>query len=87
MRIWRSIDAVPADLRTVVTIGNFDGVHLGHRAVIDRVKAMAADLDAATARNYDLTVEWYFAPDSALYATGFRREIDGLVVRTPPRQI
>jgi iron complex outermembrane recepter protein len=38
------------------------------------------DLEAATAKNYDLTVEWYFAPDSAIYATGFRREIDGLVV-------
>jgi iron complex outermembrane recepter protein len=38
------------------------------------------DLDAAQAKNYDLTVEWYFAPDSAVYATGFRREIDGLVV-------
>lgn len=38
------------------------------------------DLEAATSKNYDLTVEWYFAPDSAVYATGFRREIDGLVV-------
>jgi TonB-dependent receptor len=38
------------------------------------------DLEAATAKNYDLTVEWYFAPDSAVYATAFRREIDGLVV-------
>jgi len=38
------------------------------------------DLEAATAKNYDLTAEWYFAPDSALYATAFRREIDGLVV-------
>ena len=38
------------------------------------------DLEAAQAKNYDLTVEWYFATDSAVYATGFRREIDGLVV-------
>ena len=35
MQIWRSLDEVPADLgRTVVIIGNFDGVHLGHRHVI-----------------------------------------------------
>ena len=35
MRIWRSLDDVPADLgRTVVVIGNFDGVHLGHRHVL-----------------------------------------------------
>lgn len=30
--------------------------------------------------NYDLGLEWYFDRDSALYATLFRREIDGLVV-------
>ena len=34
VRIWRSLDDVPADLgRTVVVIGNFDGVHQGHRHV------------------------------------------------------
>lgn len=38
------------------------------------------DLDPTEATNYDFAVEWYFAPDSILYATLFRREIDGLVV-------
>lgn len=34
---------VPADLGpTVVTIGNFDGVHLGHRAMLARVAEIAA---------------------------------------------
>jgi riboflavin kinase/FMN adenylyltransferase len=32
-----------------VTIGAFDGVHLGHRSVIDRTRAEAAALGAATA--------------------------------------
>ncbi len=42
MRIWRSLDDVPADLgRTVVVIGNFDGVHLGHRHVIRRARELA----------------------------------------------
>ena len=45
MRIWRSLDAVPADLgRTVVTIGNFDGVHLGHQHVIRRAREVAEEL-------------------------------------------
>ncbi len=45
MQIWRSIDEVPADLgRTVVTIGNFDGVHLGHQHVIARAREVAAGL-------------------------------------------
>jgi TonB-dependent receptor len=38
------------------------------------------DLVAAKGKNYDLTAEWYFAEDSAIYGTIFRREIDGLVV-------
>jgi riboflavin kinase/FMN adenylyltransferase len=33
----------------VVTIGAYDGVHSGHRQLIDRVRAMAADLDATSA--------------------------------------
>ena len=42
MRIWRSLDDVPSDLgRTVVVIGNFDGVHLGHRHVVQRARELA----------------------------------------------
>ncbi len=39
---------VPAD-EHVLTIGVFDGVHIGHRTVIDRVKAIAADLGVGSA--------------------------------------
>ena len=42
MRVWHSLDEVPADLgRTVVVIGNFDGVHLGHQHVIGRARERA----------------------------------------------
>jgi riboflavin kinase/FMN adenylyltransferase len=34
---------------TVVTIGVYDGVHLGHQSLIRRVRAMSAELGAATA--------------------------------------
>jgi riboflavin kinase/FMN adenylyltransferase len=42
VQIWRSLDDVPADLgRTVVVIGNFDGVHLGHQHVVREARAVA----------------------------------------------
>ena len=44
VQIWRSLDEVPADLgSTVVVIGNFDGVHLGHRHVVSRAREIAED--------------------------------------------
>lgn len=38
MNIWNGIDAFPADAPGVVaTIGNYDGVHLGHQAILRQV--------------------------------------------------
>jgi riboflavin kinase/FMN adenylyltransferase len=40
---WHGLDDIPADLGpTVVTLGNFDGVHRGHREVLTRVVREAA---------------------------------------------
>ncbi len=45
MTIWRTFDEIPADLAaSAVTIGNFDGVHRGHRAVIARARQAADEL-------------------------------------------
>lgn len=42
MESWRSLAEVPGDLgRTVVVVGNFDGVHLGHRHVLARARELA----------------------------------------------
>jgi TonB-dependent receptor len=38
------------------------------------------DLKPTHSKNLDLTAEWYFQKDSALYGTVFKRKIDGLVV-------
>ena len=46
MLIWRSFEEVPGDLGpTAVVIGNFDGVHLGHRHVLARAREIAAERD------------------------------------------
>ena len=36
-------------------------------------------LEPTESKNYDLGLEWYFSPGSAVYATLFRREIEGMV--------
>lgn len=49
MRVWRDFSEVPSDLgRTVVTIGNFDGMHLGHQHVVQRAREVAAEVGAET---------------------------------------
>ena len=56
VRAWRDLSEVPADLgRTVVTIGNFDGMHLGHQHVVRRARKMAAEVgaDAVVAVTFD----------------------------------
>lgn len=45
MRVWRDFSEVPSELgRTVVTIGNFDGMHLGHQHVVRRAREVAAEV-------------------------------------------
>lgn len=44
MKIFRSVEEVPDGFGpSAVTIGKFDGVHSGHRAVIGRLREVAAD--------------------------------------------
>ena len=54
MRIWLSIEDVPADLgRTVVTIGNFDGVHRGHQRVLAEARHVAGEEGHVVAVTFD----------------------------------
>lgn len=38
------------------------------------------DLDPVESKNIDVSLEWYFAPGSSLYATYFTRDIEGIVI-------
>ncbi|HEV2462441.1 MAG TPA: bifunctional riboflavin kinase/FAD synthetase [Acidobacteriaceae bacterium] len=49
MQIFRSLDSLPAWLgRTVLAIGNFDGVHRGHQAILSNIQRCAAETGAAS---------------------------------------
>ena len=55
MLSWTSTSEVPADFAaTAVTIGKFDGVHLGHQALLSRVVDLAEEnMFAAVALTFD----------------------------------
>jgi riboflavin kinase/FMN adenylyltransferase len=48
MKIYHHIDEFKAVNNAVVTIGTFDGVHLGHRKIIARIKELADEIGGET---------------------------------------
>jgi riboflavin kinase/FMN adenylyltransferase len=68
VHVWRSLDDVSKQppVESVVTIGNFDGVHLGHRALLRGVVAAARARGAeAVVTTFDPHPMTVIHPDSA----------------------
>jgi len=59
----------PGALRgSVLAVGNFDGVHRGHRAVLERALAIAAELDCpAMVLTFEPHPRQFFQPDTPLF--------------------
>jgi riboflavin kinase/FMN adenylyltransferase len=79
VRIFRSLDGVPADFGpSAVTIGKFDGVHAGHRAVIATLDRVAAERGlTATVITFDRNPLELLAPEKCPASlTGIEQKLD-----------
>ena len=77
MQIFRHYDDIPADLRGgVAVLGNFDGVHRGHQAVIARAGEIAREAGAPLAAvTFEPHPRSYFRPDDPPFRlTPFRNK-------------
>jgi riboflavin kinase/FMN adenylyltransferase len=67
MRIHKGTSDLPAFRNAVLTMGNFDGVHAGHAAIISQVKEIATRLDGETVLiTFDPHPAHILAPDREL---------------------
>ncbi|WP_290713568.1 FAD synthetase family protein [Flavihumibacter sp. CACIAM 22H1] len=48
MQVHRSIEQLPRFQNAILTIGTFDGVHLGHGSIIAQMKALAKEVNGET---------------------------------------
>lgn len=44
MHVHQDLNNLPAFTKSVLTIGSFDGVHIGHQKIIKRIKALASEI-------------------------------------------
>ncbi|NEN07442.1 bifunctional riboflavin kinase/FAD synthetase [Diaminobutyricibacter tongyongensis] len=79
MKVFRTLEAVPADFGpSAVTIGKFDGVHSGHRAVIATLDRAAAEQGlTATVITFDRNPLELLAPEKCPASlTGIEQKLD-----------
>lgn len=86
MRILRSVPAL-ADQPIALTIGNFDGVHLGHLAMLARLREVARERSLpACVMTFEPHPREFFAPDQApTRLTSLREKLELLAAQQVER--
>lgn len=78
MQVLRHFEQIPGELqRSVVAIGNFDGIHRGHQEVIGKAGRLARELKAPQGvLTFEPHPRSFFAPDAPIFRlTPFRTRV------------
>jgi riboflavin kinase / FMN adenylyltransferase len=69
MQVLHGLDSVPPEAKgLVLAIGNFDGVHRGHQAILARTRGVAKSLGApAGVMTFEPHAREYFRPDRPMF--------------------
>lgn len=80
MEIIRSLHQIKAPQRNaVITIGNFDGVHLGHQALLKKLKSKAKELQKPTlVILFEPQPNEFFSKHNAARLMRFREKVEAL---------
>ncbi len=62
MQVHRNLDQLPTFTRAVITIGSFDGVHMGHQKLISRINQLAAEI-----KGESVLITFYPHPRQVIY--------------------
>ena len=62
MNIFRGLSALPEFKDSVITIGSFDGVHLGHRKILKRIQQLAEEINGI-----DVVITFHPHPREIVY--------------------
>ena len=80
MRLYRTFASLPSTVPRAVAIGVFDGLHIGHRAILERARGAAADLRGRSlVLTFEPTPKEFFSPaDAPPRLTRFRERFEQL---------
>jgi riboflavin kinase/FMN adenylyltransferase len=62
MNIFRGLSALPEFKHAVITIGSFDGVHVGHQKILKRIQQLAEDIEGT-----DVVITFHPHPREIVY--------------------